>query len=131
VHSLRIGLEPRSVPASNVVFVRSARESDLAHEKQQLLPICWEVHAAVIERLGVRVIVCFGRTAGSWVREQLGAHDEVDSFVEQNRRRWTSYAHAAADGRRVLTLTHPSIAAWTKSNSDPTPLVERALKSAM
>jgi uracil-DNA glycosylase len=123
----RLGLAPRSVPASNVVFVRSAREADLDREKSQLLPLCWKVHAEVIERLDVRVVVCFGRTAGSWVREQLHAHDEIDTFEEKNERRWRSHAHAARDGRCVVTLTHPSIADWTLANSDPTPLVERAL----
>lgn len=123
----RLSLNPHSVPASNVVFVRSAREADLHREKSQLLPLCWKVHAEVIERLDVRVVICFGRTAGSWVCEQLHAHDEVDTFEEQNERRWRSHAHAARDGRRVVTLTHPSIADWTCSNSDPTPLVQRAL----
>jgi hypothetical protein len=124
-------LESPSVPASNVVFVRTARESDLAREKTQLLPLCWETHAAVIERLGVRVVVCFGRTAGSWVRERLNAHEHVDELTEQNRRRWKSHAHSAPDGRRVVTLTHPSIADWTNPGSDPTPLVQRALQGVM
>lgn len=64
----RLDLRPQRVPASNVVFVRSAREADLAREKAQLLPLCWRVHAEVIHRLGIRVVVCFGRTAGAWVR---------------------------------------------------------------
>ncbi|HWO22852.1 MAG TPA: hypothetical protein VNO30_29030 [Kofleriaceae bacterium] len=124
----RLNLEPRLVPASNVVFVRTAREADLSREKEQFLPLCWKIHAAVIERLGVRVVTCFGRTAGSWVREQMGAHEQVDEFIEQNGRRWSSHAHAASDGRRVVTLTHPSIADWTNPKTDPTPLVERALQ---
>lgn len=124
----RLGLRPQLVPASNVVFVRTAREADLASEKEQLLLLCWKVHAAVIERLGVRVVICFGRTAGSWVGEQMGAHEQVDELIEQNERRWSSHVHATPDGRRVVTLTHPSIADWTNPKTDPTPLVERALQ---
>lgn len=127
----RLNLEPRLVPASNVVFVRTAREADLAHEKERLLPLCWKTHAAVIERLGVRVVACFGRTAGDWVREQMGAHERVDELIEQNERRWSSRTHAASDGRRVVTLTHPSIADWTSPETDPTPLVERALREVV
>lgn len=59
----RLRMDPRSVPASNVVFVRSAREADLDREKSQLLSLCWKVHAEVIERLDVRIVICFGRTS--------------------------------------------------------------------
>lgn len=123
----RLELDAHAVPASNVVFVRTARESDLAAEKDRLLPLCWRVHAALIERLSVRVVACFGRTAGKWVREQLGAAKKVDEFVERNDRKWRSSTHATSDGLRVVTLTHPSIADWTKPATDPTHLVQRAI----
>lgn len=124
----KLGRDPRSVPASNVVFVRTSRESGLEGQKQDLLDVCWPVHEATINELGIKTILCFGGTAGSWVRERMGAHaGPVDKFEEQNARRWTSYAHLAPDGRCVITLTHPSIAKWDAQSTDPTPLVERML----
>jgi hypothetical protein len=127
-HLLRqAGLDPHRVPAANVVFVRSRRESELAAEKAHLLDACWPVHAALISTLGVKVIACLGGTAGRWVGERLGALELVDTFTEANDRRWTSHTHANGDGLKVVTLTHPSIADWCAPATDPTALVTRAL----
>ena len=119
----RIGRDPRQVPASNVVFVRTRRGSDLGQEKSNLLRLCWPFHEAVIQRLGVRHILCFGGPAGLWVRERLGANESIGQFQERNRRGWTSEAHRSADGLSVITLTHPSIAKWDAVETDPTELV--------
>ncbi|WP_426029489.1 hypothetical protein [Caulobacter sp. DWP3-1-3b2] len=125
-----VGLEPRAVPASNVVFVRSARESDLKREKADLLHACWPVHQAAIQALGVGVIACMGHTAGTWAREMLGAHDLVESWSEANGRRWMSCTHVGPSGVQVVTLTHPSIAAWNTAAADPSALVANALNRA-
>lgn len=120
-------LDARTVPASNVVFVRSAREAALEAEKLALLRACWPVHQAVIESLRVRVLLCFGSTAARWAREALDAHEVVGTFTERNKRRWTSTAHANADGTCVIKVTHPSIADWRNPVADPTPLVRDML----
>jgi hypothetical protein len=124
----RLDRNPHSVPASNVVFVRTSWESGLEGQKQALLDACWPVHEATIDALGIKTILCFGGTASSWVRERMGAYAEpVDVFVEKNERKWASCAYLAPEGRCVITLTHPSIAKWDAPNTDPTPLVERML----
>ena len=124
----RLGLDPREVPASNVVFVRSNREAALAAEKNALLQQCWPVHRAVIDNLGSKTIVCFGGTAGSWVRGLIGADKKIGEFIEQNARRWRSEAYESSTGERVVTVTHPSIADWRNPAADPTPLIAEALK---
>ena len=127
-HMMReLGLDPRKVPASNVVFVRSRRERDLADEKAELLRACWPVHQAVIDKLMVRAVICLGGTAGRWVRDQVDANRWIDSFREDNDRKWTSEAHENAAGLAVITVTHPSIAAWNTPSADPTPMVARIL----
>src|SRR5690606_27453049 len=126
-----LGLDPRTVPASNVVFVRSAREASLKAEKHALLQACWPVHRAVIESLGVKTLLCFGATAAGWARETLNAHDLLDTFVETNNRRWTSTAHVNARGICVIKVTHPSIADWRNPAADPTPLVRRVFSEAL
>lgn len=123
----QLNLDPRQVPASNVVFVRSRTERMLDAEKRKLLSACWPIHAAVISSLCVNTVVCFGATAGRWTREQMNAHEPIDSFREKNRRGWTSLAHRAPDGRIVATLTHPSRADWTNPLADPTPMVAHML----
>lgn len=126
----RLGLDARAVPASNVVFIRSSTEATLNLEKSEMLRACWPVHHAVIEALSVQVVVCFGGTAGWWVREALDAQICIDSYIEENARRWRSEAHRATNGRIVVTLTHPGRANWRNTQSDPTPLIQRALAAA-
>lgn len=126
----QLGLDLREVPASNVVFVRSANEAALAAEKATLLTQCWPVHETVIRKLGVRTILCLGGTAGRWVREAMDAHQLLDRFSEQNARGWTSEAHVAPDGRAVITVTHPGRADWRNPAADPTPLVRAVLHRA-
>lgn len=123
----RLSLDPREVPASNVVFVRSAREAHLAAEKQDLLDKCWRVHSAVIETLGVSTIVCLGRTAGRSVRARVDANEKAGEFIETNKRAWRSEAHLNRDGLCIVTATHPSIADWRNSASDPSPLIREML----
>lgn len=126
--SLDADVDPRLVPASNVVFVRTRNEADLKTQKRELMNACWPVHKAVIEALETRVVLCLGKTSGLWVRERLEAHKEIDKLTECNRRRWSSYSHEAADGRIVVTLTHPSRADWRNPAADPSPLIKRALQ---
>ncbi|HEX5320398.1 MAG TPA: hypothetical protein VFW46_14645, partial [Stellaceae bacterium] len=77
----RLGLDPRDVPASNVMFVRSNNEAALTKEKANLLASCWPVHRAIIDTLGISTIACFGGTAGRWVRSLLAANDPAGRFV--------------------------------------------------
>ena len=124
LHLLRqLNRSPSAVPASNVVFVRSRRERDLTARKDRLLELCWPVHQAVIDRLAVTTVVCFGQTAGSWVRDKLDAHAEVGCSVENNNRKWVSRAHRNTAGLAVVTLTHPSIVNWCSATCDPSGLV--------
>lgn len=126
----QLGLDLRLTPASNVVFVRSRGEADLAMEKAALLSQCWPVHQAVISALGVRAVLCLGNTAGNWVREALGAHQPIDHFCETYANRsWRSRADQAPDGRAVITVTHPGRADWTNPDGDPTRMVRRVLAS--
>ncbi|SCW76398.1 hypothetical protein SAMN02927924_02692 [Sphingobium faniae] len=129
LHLLRnLGCDPRLTPASNVVFPRTRNEAELRLEKDWLLEMCWPVHQAVINSLDIRVILCFGATAGKWVREQTGAHQQIAEFREQNARGWKSEAHEAFNGRAVITVTHPGRADWRTPAADPTPLVKRVLQ---
>lgn len=124
----KLQIDPRCVPGSNVVFARTASENALGSEKAALLKCCWPLHDMVIQRLGVRLVLCLGVTAGLWVRERLNAHERIDSFTESNRRRWTSEVHQNRCGLKVATLLHPSRADWTDPKTDPSPMVIRALR---
>jgi hypothetical protein len=123
----RMGLDPRGVPASNLIFTRSARERGITRSLAELASYCWPFHAAVIAEQKIRIVVCFGRSTSRWVCAKLGAHQRVDTFVEKNHRQWRSESFKNECGTWVLSLTHPSIAEWRSSVADPFPVVERAL----
>lgn len=126
----RLRLEPHAVPCSNVVFVRSRSEADLASELPSLVEVCWPFHQHVIERLAPKVVLCLGSGAGAIVRQRLGAHREVSKFVERNDRRWVSRSYEANRGQRVVVVTHPSRVDWLNPAADPSPLVAAALHDA-
>ncbi|AKM06735.1 Tryptophan synthase subunit beta [Pelagerythrobacter marensis] len=124
----KLGLDPRRTPASNLIFVRSARGADLGSSRRDLIDRCWPFHDAVIRTLNIKMVVCFGRLVGQEVRNRLGAHWELATFTEENRRRWRSTIHASERGTYVASLTHPSVAAWNVPATDPTPMVASYLK---
>jgi hypothetical protein len=131
LHLLRkLGLDPQRVPASNVVFVRSERESTLGNRFSALAEKCWPFHENVISQLGIKVVLCFGQKAGNWVTKNTGAHQIIGEFVESNSRRWKSRAFSNAEGLVVVVATHPSIVDWTVTDTDPSPLVRRAMEHA-
>jgi hypothetical protein len=130
LHLLRqLGLKPGSVPASNLVFVRSAREAHIDRKHMAAMAdACWPFHEDVIGRLRPRVVLCFGQTAGSYVRRRLGANRLVGHFVEQNARRWRSCAYSGAGDVNVVVASHPSIANWCSPATDISPLVRDAMR---
>lgn len=123
----RLGLDPGLTPASNLIFERSTEAADL-RERKNLQDLCWPFHAKAIDWIKPRFVICFGSETGKYVRQKLAAHREISRFEEQNNRRWTSYAHRAADGRTIFTLMHPSRAKWTTPATDPRPMVEQIFK---
>lgn len=124
----QLDLDPGAVPASNLIFVRSRRESYIRERQSDLTNLCWPFHARVIQALQPRVVLCLGGTAGKCVRDKLKANRLVDEFVEQNRRGWRSQAFDGNDDVRVVVATHPSIADWRAPATDPSELVLRALR---
>jgi hypothetical protein len=125
----KLGVDPKQVPASNLIFERTRRESFLIGDRKQLIKDCWPVHQAVIDNLMVRILICFGKSTGDHVRKVIGANELIDTFIEKNDRRWPSHVHKSSDGKFVVTLTHPGVAYWTVTASDPTRMIGGLVKS--
>lgn len=126
LHLLKnIGLDPYEVPASNVCFVRSPREANIADKINGYIDLCWEFHQNVIDTLKIKSILCFGKTAGKHVRKKIEANVFVDEFIEKNNRKWKSQVHKNNVGQFVITVTHPSIADWTNEKTDVSHLVKK------
>lgn len=125
----RLNLSPGAVPASNLVFARSRREGDIhRNEMGAMADTCWPFHDYAIALLRPRVVLCFGKTSGKYVRRRLGANRLIGEFTENNNRRWRSHAFAGSGSINVVVATHPSIANWCTESTDITPLVQKALQ---
>jgi len=124
IHMLEtVDLNPHEVPSSNLIFPRSRDEKAIRHEAKHLESLCWPFHQAVISSLGVKVIVCMGRSTAEAVRRRLSAHQHIETFTEKNGRGYKSDAHANSEGVVVVRVTHPSRFDWTNPAADPSPLV--------
>ena len=122
----QLGIDVRATPASNLIFQRTSTESNIKG-KSELIRLCWPFHEATIEKLGIKMVICFGQTVGHAVRQNLGASRKLDEFQERNKRRWRSSVYEVDSGRLVAVLTHPARADWTKQASDPSPMLRRVL----
>lgn len=125
----KLGVNPRNVPASNLIFQRARREKFLIGDRKKFIRDCWPVHQAVIDNLSVKIIICFGKSTGNYVRKTLGATMLTGSFVESNARRWKSDLYQNSAGQIVATLTHPGVAYWTVPATDPTELVKNIIST--
>ena len=122
-----LGFDPGSVPCSNLIFVRTRREIDLAGKFTALAESCWAFHDRVIGSLKPRMVICFGARTGRFLRKKLGADILVDEAVESNRRGWRASVFETGAGLKVAVLPHPSIANWISEHSDPTAMLRRTL----
>ncbi len=126
-----------NVPTSEVVFLKSKDESDLKRlygkSYEELADKCWPFHEAVIEKLGVRVVVCYGRPSGEYVRQRLDATEKVDEFIvplgETGKRKSRAFSYRNTDGIAVVNLWFPGNGQpyWINPKTDPTELVVNAL----
>jgi hypothetical protein len=123
----QLELSPYDVPASNICFVRSNREKTIYIKLVNYAELCWPFHQSVIDALNVKVILCFGKSAGNFIRKKTQADSLIDEFVEVNERKWRTQAFKNNKGLVVIVTTHPSIADWTKPETDPSRLVKKYL----
>ena len=120
-------LDPCTTPASNCIFVRSSTASKLQNQRG-LEESCWPFHKAVIERLGVKLILCLGSRAREIVRRRMGARQQIDEQIEDNNRPWGSRVFRNAAGIVVLGVPHPSVSKWTTPECGPSAIVNRWLR---
>lgn len=120
-----LNLNASEIPASNMCFVRSPRESHIANKINDYMDLCWSLHQNVIDKLEIKTILCFGKTAGKYTRLKLGANNLIDEFVEKNNRKWKSQVYKNDKNQIVIVATHPSIADWTNEKTDISELVRK------
>ena len=122
------GYDPGTVPASNVLFLRSRNVPEYPGNTGDDARQCWAFHQEVIDRLSVEVVVVAGRKQERFIRDQLKADELVESWTDGNKKPWRSTWHRNRNGLSVVVLAHPSRGhEWTRPASDPTGLVTAAL----
>ena len=128
----RLGVSPRNAPSSQLIFLATKTPADLKrrHDFPYLLEDCWHFHAAVIQKLQPRAIVCVGKDAADFVRRKLDANILVgERCADVGKRPRTSQSHKNAQGLTVISLPHPAAPGfgpdWTY---DEIELVGHALK---
>lgn len=128
LHLLEIlELNPAQIPASNVVFVRTRRERGLFKKFTELANLCWPFHDYVIKSQKIKNVLCFGKTAGGFVRKKLDANVFQDEFIEHNKRKWRTQIFSNPEGINVIVATHPSIANWCNPRTDPSELIRKQI----
>ena len=123
----RLSVEPGKVPASNLIFVRSPTAAALGAKSKPLAEMCWPFHQAVIEQLGVRIILCFGVKAAEFVKRETAAETHVKTFMDGGRVQGNCFKNN--QGLKVIQVTHPSPRSWRLPLPALFNFVKRALKS--
>ena len=127
-----VGLDPGTVPVSNVVFARSSdvsgysRDRDLDADASE----CWAFHQEVIDRLSVEIVVLVGKRMEAFVRKRLKTSRAVKRWTDNNAQPWESVWYRSTTGLSAIVLAHPARGhQWTRTASDPTRLVLEALNT--
>ena len=124
-----LNLDPQSVPVSNVVFPRTVSEYELGNNFLTLANQCWAFHESVINNLNIKVILCFGQTAGYHVATKLNViqkHTDL-TFTETNKRKYVTETFSNIVGQYVIITTHPSRVNWKSKDCDPSDVVKKVL----
>lgn len=102
----QLGLVPRTVPCSNLIFVRSAEIAGLPFNS--LADICWRVHERILNIVSPKILLVFGNSEPSpytYLFEKLSAADEK-SFPSGHGN-WSCRSFKA-NGVTVIGLPHLS-----------------------
>jgi hypothetical protein len=114
----QLGFDLRTIPASNLLFVRSETMAKLGKSPNIIEDHCWFFHAELISRLEPRIVVCMGFTdTGPRTRKRLMAKEPVklaSATPDQVR------VFRTRDGLIVADVRHPSrYWDWTNPKYDP------------
>jgi hypothetical protein len=127
----KLKLSPYEIPASNLVFVRSPREGKLDKKLyKEYAELCWSnFHEKIVSKLDVKIIICLGNTPGNFVRKKLNMKkDPIDSWEENNNRKWKTKIYENDKKQKVIILPHPSVSDWTTKECDPSKIILKHIR---
>lgn len=103
----QLGLPPRAVPASNLIFVRSVDASGISFF--DLAQKCWDVHEKILDIVKPKLLLVFGNYDPSpytFLLEKFGAHHE--KFEESGHGKWKCRSFKANEKLTIVGLPHLS-----------------------
>ena len=118
---VRLGLDPRSVCAANLIFVRSRDAA--SSEFHRLAPVCWPVHLEILRIVQPKLIISLGTSGLSpygFLWDQLRPLSEQE--VPSGHGDWTCRAFTAG-GYTVAGIPHlgryaidrnPAVTGWLR-----------------
>ncbi len=126
-----LGLDVRTVCASNLIFVRSKSAQHL-ETPRQLAEQCWPVHQLLLAMVRPGSIISFGKKVWDFVSERACILTSVE-YLSSGHGNWTClFSHISIDGRemRLISLPHlsryaidhhPEVIRWarTKLSAEP------------
>ena len=126
----KLGQDPRDVPASNIVFVRTKNAKDLK-DKDKLANDCWPLHRKVISQIQPILILSMGRAAQRILQEKTRSFEKSCSIRTGNGKNYLAEIFRNERGCLYASVVHSSRAnKWTNANSDPSNVIGRVLEEA-
>lgn len=114
-----LGLEPRTVAASNLVFPRSRDEKTCQYDR--FADACWDVHERVLSVVQPRLILTYGGTPYRFLAERFGSHKEEaypSGHGDWNCRSFDVHGRFRVVGLPHMSLYaidhHPKVVEWVK-----------------
>lgn len=123
----QLKVDPQETPSSNLIFARSRSEVEMRDEADALEALCWPFHEAVIRELQIEVVLSLGKVTGEAVQRRIEAWQPIGQFCEKNNRGWKSEAFKNNRGLTMVSVTHPSRAAWSNPSANPAPLIRAVM----
>lgn len=114
-----LGLEPRTVAASNLIFPRSRDEKTCQHDR--FADACWEVHERVLSIVQPRLVLTYGGTLYRFLAARFGSHNE--QAYPSGHGNWACRSFDVRGRFCVVGLPHmslyaidhhPEVVAWIK-----------------
>ena len=127
-----LGYDPRDVPASNVIFLRSRGMKTLEPgDADRLFDDCWPLHREVISNVQPRLIVCVGKSFRDLLIDRTKSLEPIDSLTKSYGRSYRTEVFRNKRGCRLAFVWHlswgPNLA---NGKSDPSGVVRQALEGA-
>lgn len=106
-----LGLNPRDVCASNLIFLRSREATDICYS---LAEKCWPVHQAILSIVKPKLIIAFGNSDTSpygYLHSMFGGKEE---FLPSGHGNWSIKGFSCKiDGRPVYVAGLPHLSRYS------------------